>query len=162
MQPSAQQSAPQLTPEEIQRLVAQKRAEKNYPGLEKTKDERYLDYILNPKSPDNPHISKFYAFASDAAVHLQLANIPDPTIYYRFRRGVVDLFRTAAWDADEYFEQRQLKFETELLMTKSIGWTKNTRERDALNENRSNMIIRDDRPQQPRESPGFIQGFFRG
>jgi hypothetical protein len=83
-------------------------------------------------------------------------------MYQRLRRSVTDLFRIGAWDAPEYFEQRQLKFESELLMTKSIGWTDNARERDALNETRNAMMIRDDRPQQPRESHGFLQGFFRG
>lgn len=164
--PAQTQSQPpremQYTAEQVRELVEHERARRSYPDIEKTKDERYLEYLLHPATPKNRHIEKFYTMAGDAAKHLELANISDPVMYQRLRRSVTDLFRIAAWDADEYFEQRQLKFETELLMSKSIGWTKNARERDALNETRNAMSIRDDRPQQPRESQGFLQGFFRG
>lgn len=148
--------------EQVREIVQNERARREYPEIDKTKDERYLEYLLHPAAPPNPHVTKFYTMAGEAAKHLELANIADPVMYQRLRRSVTDLFRIAAWDAPEYFEQRQLKFEAELLMTKSVGWTKNARERDALNETRNSMAIRDDRPVQPRESHGFLQGFFRG
>lgn len=156
-----QQGYPQgYTPDQVAAAIQQERARRGYPGMEKTKDERSIEYLLHPKTPATKHINKFYALAGESAIHQELANIADPTIYYRLRRTVTDLFRIGAWDADEYFEQRQVRFLSELFLTKSIGWTRNSRERDALNEFRQTSTIRDDRPQQPRESHGFIQGFF--
>lgn len=161
-QPQPPQEA-RYSAEQVREIVQQERARREYPEIDKTKDERYLEYLLHPATPDNlPELDKFYSLAGEAAKHLELANIADPVMYQRLRRSVTDLFRIAAWSAPEYFRQRQLKFEAELLMTKSVGWTKNARERDALNETRNSMAIRDDRPVQPRESHGFLQGFFRG
>ena len=149
-----------FTPEQVAAAIQQERMKRGYPGMEKSKDERSVEYLLHPKTPPTPHINKFYALAGESAIHQELANIADPVIYYRLRRTVTDLFRIGAWDADEYFEQRQVRFLSELFLTKSIGWTRNSRERDAINEFRQTNTIRDDRAAPPRESPGFIQGFF--
>lgn len=149
-----------FTPEQVAAAIQQERMKRGYPGMEKSKDERSVEYLLHPKTPPTPHINKFYALAGESAIHQELANIADPVIYYRLRRTVTDLFRIGAWDADEYFEQRQVRFLSELFLTKSIGWTRNSRERDAINEFRQTNTIRDDRAVPPRESPGFIQGFF--
>jgi hypothetical protein len=158
--PTGQHYPEGFTPDQVAAAIQQERARRGYPSLEKTKTERELHLLLDPNAPDVPHVNKFYSLVGGSGIHQELANIADPIIYYRLRRTVSDLFCVGSWDADEYFEQRQIRFLSELLLTKSIGWTKNSRERDAINEFRQTNTIRDDRPQMPRESPGFFHGFF--
>mgnify|MGYP000907811856 CR=1 FL=1 len=148
----------QLSPEQVQAAVQQ--ARQRYPTIDKTKDERYLDFILNPKVPKDPRTDRLYPFSTEAAVHLQLTNIPDLPTYFRLKNMVIDLFRIEGWDAPEYLQLRLLKFFSEIQMLKSAGWTKNPRERDALNESRQQLTLRDDRTPLPRESNGFLAGFF--
>lgn len=132
---------------------------RSYPLIDQTKDERYLEKILDPHAPLTEQTRRFYSLAGPAAVHLSLTNIPDPYIYQRLRMHIEDLFLLRSWSADDYFEMRQLKLLGEALLLKSVGYTPNIRERDALITSGQSMTMRDDRAQQPRESGNIIAGF---
>jgi hypothetical protein len=151
----------------LQQIVGEAQAAKRSGAINplKTPDEKYLEKLLNPSVPVDrsqlPHVKRNWLLASEAAVHLQLTNIPDPGMLFMLQNMVTDLFRVGAWDADEYFDQRQLKLESTIMMLKSIGYTKNPRERDALNESRFVNTVRDERAR-PRESTGFVDGLIAG
>ena len=135
-----------------------------YPSpLEPTRDERYLHYLLHPSVPDSARQNgreRLWLLKPEAVKHLQLTMFPDQTSYHRFKKSLADLMRIANWDADDYLQERQLKLYAEIMGRKSIGWTPNPRERDAINENRMTNVVRDDRTPPPRESHGFLGGLF--
>lgn len=130
-------------------------------GPRPTKDERYLQFLLGAGLPRaKPHLEKHWLLASEVVKHLQLTNFPDWNSYYKFKQMLTDQFRVAGWDADEYFDELQLKRFGNLMAQKSISWTKVPRERDALNEDRHTTVVRDDRTPIPRESHGIMAGMF--
>ena len=139
---------------ESMRQMAQ--AGRNSANTLKTPDEKVLEALLHPDIPDRPELKKYYALASDAARHLALTNIPDDWVMHRFKEFVADLFTVGAWSAPEYFNERQLKFETQLHLYKSAGWTKNSRERDALNESRITQKLTQETNTAPRETGNFF------
>lgn len=127
--------------------------------------ERQMEKLIDPDVPtdtDSKELNKLWIFSSKATRHIELTNIPTPEAHKIIRRKMTDLTRIAHWDADEYLQVRMAKFfVTDILGGKSIGYTRHSRERDALNENRITQTIRDDRPLPPRESGGFLN-FVRG
>jgi hypothetical protein len=126
-----------------------------------TKDERYLQFLLGAGLPKaRPHLEKHWLLASEVVKHLQLTNFPDKESYQKFKQMLTDQFRVGGWDADEYFDELQLKRFGNLMAQKSISWTRVPRERDALNEDRHTTVVRDDRTPIPRESPTLIGGMF--
>jgi hypothetical protein len=127
-------------------------------NLLKTPDEKVLDSLLNPDIPKRDHLDKYYSIASEAARHLALTNIPDEWVMHKMRVMVQDLFRVGGWSAPEYFDERQLKFSSTLHLYKSAGWTKNSRERDALNESKITQRISQDVATSPRETGNFFNG----
>jgi hypothetical protein len=157
------------TTEQVQAIIAAERERqqqqitgaggRSYPLMDQTKDERYLEKILDPHVRDEDLADVFYAIAGDAAVHLSLTNIPDPHIYQRLRMHMEDLFLLYSWSANDYFKMRQLKLVGEAMLLKSIGYTKNIRERDALITSGTAMTMRDDRASPPRESGNILAGF---
>lgn len=131
-------------------------------GPLKTPEQHHLEFLLNPDIPERDHLKKFYALAEQSARHLALTNIPDPHEMYKMNLFVSDLFRIASWSAPEYFEERQLKFESRIHLLKSAGWTKNSRMLDALNEQRIHQHILAEQNTGPRETQGFIAGLLGG
>lgn len=132
-----------------------------YPPLAKSMTEKQMDLLLNPDVPHKPHLDKYWAFADKAARHIALTNIPNPIEFQRLDDMATDIRRIGAWDARKYFEERQLAFFVRIMMLKSAGWTKNSRERDALNENRLTNEMRDNRNPPAKEHGGFLS-FFSG
>jgi hypothetical protein len=132
-----------------------------YPQMQPTRDERYLDFLLNPCIPRNrPHLEKFWPLATEASKHLQLTKITDPGTLFRLKRAITDLYRVADWDAPEYFEQRCLKFFSDIQMLKSVTYSTGMREREALVACTVSNIVRDDRTPPPKESSSFLGGMF--
>jgi hypothetical protein len=128
----------------------------------KTPEQHHLEMLLNPDIPPRPHLDKFYALAKETARHLSLTNIPDPYEMHKINLLVSDLFRIASWSAPEYFEERQLKLESRILLLKSAGWTKNSRMIDSLNEQRVHQHVIAEQNTRPRETQGFIAGLLGG
>lgn len=127
-----------------------------FPPLAKSMTEKQMNLLLNPDVPKKPHLDKYWAFSDKAARHLELTNIPNPYEFQKLEDMATDIRRIGAWDAMRYFEERQLAFFTRIMMFKSAGWTKNSRERDALNENRLTNEMRDNRNPPAKEHGGFL------
>jgi hypothetical protein len=127
-----------------------------FPPIAKTLTEKQMHLLLNPEVPRNENLDRYWSFSREAARHLQLTNIPNPFDMRRLEEITTDILRIGAWDADEYFDERQLRFFTRILMLKSAGWTKNNRERDALNESRLTSEMRDNRNPPAKEHGGFL------
>ncbi len=127
-----------------------------FPPLVKSMTEKQMILLLNPDVPQKPHLNKYWAFASKAARHLELTNIPNSFEFAKLEDMATDIRRIGAWSATEYFEERQLAFFTRIMMFKSAGWTHNSRERDALNENRMTNEMRDNRNPPAKEHGGFL------
>ncbi len=146
-----------------QLAVAQQQAQMDGKRQLKTQDERYFEKLLNPGVPsERKHLNDKWVLASEAARHLQLTNIYDEKRLFYFEVWVDDLFTVASWDADEYFDERQLQFFAEIAMHKSVSWTGAPRERDALNETRLVSTMKSDRQTRPTETSSFIGGFLAG
>lgn len=133
-----------------------------FPAPVKSMTEKQMALLLNPDVPKKPHLDKYWAFTDKAARHLELTNIPNPYEFQKLEDMATDIRRIGAWDAMRYFEERQLAFFTRIMMFKSAGWTKNSRERDALNENRLTNEMRDNRNPPAKESGGFLSAFMGG
>lgn len=142
--------------EELDEYTNYKGGGGEYPPLVKSLTEKQMNLLLNPDVPRKPHLDKYWAFADKAARHLELTNIPNPYEFQKLEDMATDIRRIGAWDAQKYFEERQLAFFTRIMMFKSAGWTKNSRERDALNENRMTSEMRDNRNPPPTEHGGFL------
>ena len=127
-----------------------------FPPLAKSLTEKQMILLLNPDVPKKPHLEKYWAFSSKAARHLELTNIPNSFEFQKLEDMATDIRRLGAWDAMEYFEERQLAFFTRIMMLKSAGWTSHNRERDALNENRLTNELRDNRNPPAKEHGGFL------
>lgn len=127
-----------------------------FPPIAKTMTEKQMHLLLNPEVPRKDNLDRYWAFSQKAARHLQLTNIPNPFEFRKLEEMITDILRIAAWDADEYFDERQLRFFTRIMMYKSAGWTHNNRERDALNESRLTSEMRDNRNPPAKEHGGFL------
>lgn len=130
--------------------------EGNFPPPTKSLTEQQMDRLLNPDVPNKPHLDRYWAFVGKAARHMELTNIPSPKEMQQLEDMATDIRRVAMWDAEEYFEERQMTFFTRLMLYKSAGWTRNSRERDALNESRLTSEVRDNRNPPPKEHGGFL------
>lgn len=130
--------------------------EGNYPPPMKSLTEQQMDRLLNPDVPKRAHLDRYWSFVGDAARHMELTNIPDRETMQKLEDMATDIRRVAMWDAEKYFEERQMTFFTRLMLLKSAGWTKNSRERDALNESRLTNEMRDNRNPPPKEHGGFL------
>lgn len=161
-QPPDPQVQAQPTPQQIQAasspLLNQPR---QYPTPQPTRDERYLDFLLNPCIPkERKHLSKYWPLVSDAAKHLQLTKITDPGLFHSLNRQIQDLFVVGSWDADEYFDMRCIKLFSKIQLLKSTTYAVGMREREALVACTVSNIVRDDRTPPPKESHGFLGGMF--
>ncbi|MDD5049998.1 MAG: hypothetical protein WC489_07300 [Patescibacteria group bacterium] len=131
---------------------------RTYPSLGKPFSDRHLEKLLDPDVPRNETLENLWLFGDYASRHLELTIIPDRESHHGLRQKMRDLQRISTWDADDYLQLRQaLVFASEVLAGKSIGYTDNTRERDALNEDRRVVTVKDDRTPQPKEG-GFFSG----
>jgi len=118
--------------------------------------------LLDPDIPDDGSLKDLWLFSGDVARHVELTNIPTPEAHRKFRRATTSILRVATWDADDYLQQRMAKLAfCDILAGKSIGYTRHTRERDALNENRLTQTLRDDRPAPPRSDGGGFLSFLK-
>ncbi|MFA5408237.1 MAG: hypothetical protein WC343_05640 [Bacilli bacterium] len=127
--------------------------------------ERTLSKLLDPDIPDDEKgLKQLWLFSGSSARHVELTNIPTPEAHRKFRRSVTGVLRIATWDAGDYLQQRMAKLVfCDILAGKSIGYTRHSRERDALNESRLTQTVRDDRPAPPRnEGGGFLSFLKRG
>ena len=160
-------SLPQRPPQEPTLAEQTMRAQMGQPRGPKqpmqTPEQQHLRMLLEPgiDTKERPHLKRHYLLAEEAARHLALANITDPFEYQKLNRLITDQFVVASWDAPEYFEERQLKLFSRIQLSKSIGWTKNSRMIDSLNEQRITQNIRAEQNTGPRESVGFLQGILR-
>ena len=124
--------------------------------------EQSLSMLLDPDIPDDGTLGPLWIFSGDVARHVELTNIPTPEAHRKFRRSITSILRVATWDADDYLQQRMAKLAfCDILAGKSIGYTRHTRERDALNENRLTQTLRDDRPAPPRNDGGGFLSFLK-
>ena len=124
--------------------------------------EQSLSMLLDPDIPDDGSLKDLWLFSGDVARHVELTNIPTPEAHRKFRRATTSILRVATWDADDYLQQRMAKLAfCDILAGKSIGYTRHTRERDALNENRLTQTLRDDRPAPPRSDGGGFLSFLK-
>jgi|SRR5690554_3764600 len=124
--------------------------------------EQSLSMLLDPDIPPAGSLEDLWLFSGDVARHVELTNIPTPEAHRKFRRAVTSVLRVATWDADDYLQQRMAKLAfCDILAGKSIGYTRHSRERDALNENRLTQTIRDDRPGLPQDSGGGFLSFLK-
>jgi hypothetical protein len=128
-----------------------------YPQVGKPITERQIEKLIDTDVPQNDVLKRLWLFSSESGRHFELTNIPDQKAHQKMKRGLRDIMRISTWDADEYMEIRQtLLLYNDVLSGKSIGWTDNARERDALNESRSIHRIEEGRQAPPRESSGFL------
>ena len=130
--------------------------EGSYPPPMKSLTEQQMDRLLNPDVPKRDHLERYWAFVSQAGRHMELTNIPSPMEMQQLEDMANDIKRVAMWDAPKYFDERQMTFFTKIMLYKSAGWTKNSRERDALNESRLTSEMRDNRNPPPKEHGGFL------
>ena len=155
-----------FTQEEVMALLAQQQQQRQprgsrFPDMELTKDERYMCKILDANVPESAETEDLYLFAGKASTHVALTNIFDPYVYQRLRRRGIDLMRIRRW-GNKYFRERQYGTLYELNLLKSVSFSRSSREREQLNETRTNMTIRDDRALQPRESHSMVGGWLGG
>ena len=158
-QPPPQQREPSLAEQSMRAQMSQPRMPKQM----QTPEQQHLKMLLEPgiDTKERPHLKRHYLLAEEAARHLALANITDPFEYQKLNRLITDQFVVASWDAPEYFEERQLKLFSRIQLSKSIGWTKNSRMIDSLNEQRITQNIRAEQNTGPRETHSFLQGLMR-
>ncbi|MCK9544267.1 MAG: hypothetical protein M0R03_19790 [Novosphingobium sp.] len=151
-------------PQEISRedYEAMRGGSNPLPVIGKPLGERQMDTLLKPDLPkkDKGPLNKLWIFSGEVTRHVQLTNIPSEHEKHRLELDVMDLERVANWTGSEYLDTLQAEFAfTKLLASKSIAYTRFTRERDALNENRVTQTFRDDRPPVPKNAGGGLFGF---
>jgi hypothetical protein len=156
--PAPQPQEPSLAERTMQSQIGRQPAKQL-----QTPEQQHLRMLLEPgiDTKDRPYLKRHYLLAEEAARHLALANITDPFEYQRLNRLISDQFVVGGWSAPEYFEERQLKLFSRIQLSKSIGWTKNSRMIDSLNEQRITQNIRAEQNTGPRETHGFLQGLMR-
>lgn len=124
--------------------------------------ERTLAKLLDPDIPNTKSLADLWIFSGPVARHVELTNIPTPEAHKKLRRRVTDIMRVKEWDADEYAAERMARFVfCDILAGKSIGYTRHSRERDALNENRITQSISAGRPDVPKDSGGGFLSFLK-
>jgi hypothetical protein len=136
---------------------------KSMSGPIQTMEEKNLELLLCLNVPDRHDLpNRYFSLAGEPARHLQLTNIYSESVLDKISRWSTDLICVGSWDAEQYFDERQMKFMSYVASLKSVSYSGHPTERQSLNEQRLTQTQRVQYDAPPRESSSFLMGMMGG